>query len=43
MIAVTVTEIAQLKSLVHAEDPNAFVIVTPAKEILGRGFQPLEA
>jgi len=43
MVAVTVTEIAQLKSLVHAEDPNAFVIVTPAKEILGRGFQPLEA
>lgn len=43
MVAVTVTEMAQLKSLVHAEDPNAFVIVTPAREILGRGFQPLQA
>jgi uncharacterized membrane protein len=43
MVAATVTEMAQLKALVHAEDPNAFVVVTPAREILGRGFQPLEA
>lgn len=43
MVAITITEMAQLKALVHAEDPNAFVIVTPAKEVLGRGFQPLEA
>lgn len=43
MVAATVTEMTQLKALVHAEDPNAFVIVTPAREILGRGFQPLEA
>jgi uncharacterized membrane-anchored protein YitT (DUF2179 family) len=41
MVAVTVTEIAQLKALVNAEDPDAFVIVTPAQEVLGRGFQPL--
>lgn len=40
MVAATITEMAQLKALVHAEDPNAFVIVTPAQEILGRGFQP---
>ncbi len=42
MVAVTVTEMAQLKSLVSAEDPSAFVVVTPAREILGRGFQPLK-
>lgn len=42
MVAVTVTEMAQLKSLVSTEDPSAFVIVTPAREILGRGFQPLK-
>ena len=43
MVAVTVTELAQVKALVNSEDPNAFVIVTPASEILGRGFQPLNA
>jgi uncharacterized membrane protein len=42
MVAVTLTEMAQLKSLVSDVDPNAFVIVSPAKEVLGRGFQPLE-
>jgi uncharacterized membrane-anchored protein YitT (DUF2179 family) len=42
MVAVTITEMAQLKSLVNNEDPSAFVIVTPAREILGRGFQPLK-
>ena len=43
MIAVTVTEMQQLKVMVKAQDPNAFIIVAPAQEILGRGFQPLEA
>ena len=42
MVAATVTEMAGLKAAVKAEDPNAFVIVAPAQEILGRGFQPLE-
>lgn len=42
MIAVTVTEMQQLKAMVKAEDANAFIIVAPAQEILGRGFQPLE-
>jgi uncharacterized membrane-anchored protein YitT (DUF2179 family) len=41
MVAVTVTELENLKALVRSEDPNAFVIVSPAKEILGRGFKPL--
>jgi uncharacterized membrane protein len=42
LVAVTVTEMPQLKSLVSAVDPNAFVIVSPAREVLGRGFQPLK-
>ncbi len=41
MIAVTTTEMQHLKALVHAEDPNAFMIVTPALEIIGRGFKPM--
>jgi len=36
--AVTVTELKQLKSLVRQIDPAAFVVVTPAQEVLGRGF-----
>jgi hypothetical protein len=42
MVAVTVTEMSQLKTLVREEDPNAFCIISPAQEILGRGFQSLE-
>jgi hypothetical protein len=41
MIALTVTETPRLKTLVRQADPNAFVIVSPAQEVLGRGFQPL--
>ncbi|MFN8387871.1 MAG: DUF2270 domain-containing protein [Anaerolineales bacterium] len=40
--ALTVTEVHNLKSVVAKEDPQAFVIVSPAQEILGRGFNPLE-
>ena len=42
MVAVTMTEISHLKALVSAVDPNAFMIVSPATEVLGRGFQPLK-
>ena len=41
MVAVMVTEMARLKSLVREEDPNAFVIVTHAQGVFGRGFNPL--
>ena len=41
VVAVTVTEMNRLKAIVNAQDPNAFVIVSPAREVLGRGFQPL--
>ena len=43
MVAATVTEMSGLKAAVADEDPNAFVIVAPAQEVLGRGFQPLES
>lgn len=40
--ALTVTEVHNLKHAVAKEDPSAFVVVSPAQEILGRGFNPLE-
>ena len=43
MCALTVTEAHNLKTAVAKEDAQAFVIVSPAQEILGRGFNPLEA
>jgi uncharacterized membrane protein len=41
MCALTVTEVHNLKSAVAREDPTAFVVVSPAQEVLGRGFSPL--
>lgn len=38
MVAVTATEVAELKSIVKAQDADAFVVVTPAQEVLGKGF-----
>ncbi len=43
MCALTVTEIHSLKAAVVREDPDAFMIVSPAQEILGRGFNPLKS
>ncbi len=43
LVAVTITEMPQIKALVVAEDPNAFVMVAPAQEVLGRGFQKLDS
>ena len=39
--ALTVTEVHNLKSAVAKEDPSAFVVVSNAQEVLGRGFNPL--
>jgi len=41
MCALTVTEVPNMKAVVHAEDPNAFMIVSPAQEVFGKGFMPL--
>lgn len=43
MVAVTVTEMQRIKFNVKSADPNAFIIVAPAQEIFGRGFQSLES
>jgi uncharacterized membrane protein len=43
LVALTVSEAAHLKAIVRTEDPQAFVIVVPAQEVLGRGFKPLTA
>jgi uncharacterized membrane protein len=42
MVALTVTEIPQLKALIASEDAQAFVIVSPAQNIFGKGFIPLK-
>jgi uncharacterized membrane protein len=42
MCALTVTEVAHLKELVGTEDPDAFVTITPAQEVLGKGFASLQ-
>lgn len=42
MVALTVTEVNQLKALVSQADPQAFVIISPAQSIYGSGFEPLK-
>jgi uncharacterized membrane protein len=42
LCALTVTEVPLLKELVMSEDPKAFIIVSPAQEIFGKGFLPLK-
>ena len=42
MCVLTVTEVAQLKALVSAEDPRAFITISPAQEVLGSGFTSLQ-
>ena len=42
LCALTATEVHNLKSVVAREDPKAVVIVTPAQEVLGGGFAPLQ-
>jgi uncharacterized membrane protein len=42
LCALTVTEVAHLKAVVSAEDPHAFVTLTPAQEVLGKGFAALQ-
>jgi hypothetical protein len=42
LCALTITEVHNLKTAVAKEDPKAVVIVSPAQEILGGGFAPLQ-
>ncbi|WP_199616730.1 YitT family protein [Paenibacillus alkalitolerans] len=39
MVVVSQTEVTKLKALVQAADPQAFVIITGATEVLGEGFK----
>jgi hypothetical protein len=41
LCALTLTEVHNLKHAVVTEDPTAFVVVSSAQEVLGRGFNPL--
>ena len=41
LVALTVTEVNHLKALVSEVEPTAFVMVMPAQEVWGRGFEPL--
>ena len=40
MVVMTPAELARLKPVVHACDPQAFMIVSDASEVLGHGFAP---
>ena len=42
MVALTITEVPQLKALVTDVAPNSFVVVVPAQSVFGTGFMPLE-
>ncbi|MCB8967102.1 MAG: YitT family protein [Ardenticatenaceae bacterium] len=41
MCVVSQSEVVQLKTIIHESDPDAFVIVGLASEVLGEGFRPL--
>lgn len=40
MVVMTPSELVRLKATVHALDPQAFMIVSDAAEVLGHGFAP---
>ena len=42
LCAVTPAEMGRLKSAVYAVDEHAFVVVNPAEEIFGTGFEQLQ-
>jgi len=35
--------ISQVTNIVKSVDPNAFMIITNASEVLGEGFMPIES
>lgn len=40
LVALTGVQLAHLQQIVNAVDPNAFLVVTQASSVRGRGFQP---
>jgi len=43
LCAVTEVQVSHLQEIVRRTDPDAFVIVSPAEEVRGKGFRPFEA
>lgn len=43
LCAVTEVQVSHLQEIVRRADPEAFVIVSPAEEVRGKGFRPFEA
>ena len=43
LCAVTEVQVPHLQEIVRQADPEAFVIVSPAEEVRGKGFRPFEA
>jgi len=43
LCAVRPTEVHHLKSIVRSADPRAFLVVNPAQEIVGRGFNSFDS
>lgn len=41
LCAVAPTQVAQLKNIVRECDPDAFMVIASAQEVLGRGFTPI--
>jgi uncharacterized membrane protein len=40
LCAIHPTEVHELKAVVHSVDPGAFVIINPAQQVVGGGFEP---
>jgi len=43
LCTVTGVQVPHLEEIVRRTDPEAFVIVSPVEEVLGKGFRPFEA
>jgi uncharacterized membrane protein len=43
LCAVTAVQVSQLEQIVQRADPGAFLVVSLAEEVRGRGFRPFEA
>lgn len=43
LCVVSAQELSRLKAIVHRTDPEAFVFISDAHEVLGEGFKPMES
>ncbi len=41
-VVISRAEVNQVKALVHEVDPQAFMVISQANEVLGVGFKPLK-